>query len=149
MSNINNKGENMDKATQEAIDKFKAIVFKDYERFQLGMSKSMNKDLIEKHPEQLAQVTKRALERIQEFKDKFKMEETKFYYKFISDGGVHTFIVKEDGVIRHKVWKKGDILKPAGYRTPALNKPRGNIFGEYKVQWTGPLYLKGPKYFTM
>ena len=39
--------------------------------------------------------------------------------------------------------------KPAGYRTPALNKPRGNIFGEYKVRWTGPLYLKGPKYFTM
>ena len=129
----------MDKTTQVAIDKFKAIVFKDYEGFQLGMQKS----IIGKYPSEKETYVKMAMDRVQEFKDKFKMEETKFYYKFISDGGVHTFIVKEDGVIRHKVWKKGDILKPAGYRTPALNKPRGNIFGEYKVRWTGPLYLKG------
>ena len=38
--------------------------------------------------------------------------------------------------------KEGDLLKSAGWSTPALNAPRGNIFMEdYKVQWTGPNYL--------
>ena len=79
-------------------------------------------------------------------KNGFSMNQTKYYYKFISDGGVHSFIVKEDKEIRRKAWKKGDILMPAGFNTPALNKPRGNIFGEYKVKWTGPLYLRGFSY---
>ena len=39
-------------------------------------------------------------------------------------------------------FKEGDLLKAAGWKTPALNAPRGNIFDEnYKVQWTGPNYL--------
>ena len=39
-------------------------------------------------------------------------------------------------------FKEGDLLKSAGWKTPALNAPRGNIFDEnYKVQWTGPNYL--------
>ena len=39
-------------------------------------------------------------------------------------------------------FKEGDLLKSAGWKTPALNAPRGNIFMEdYKVQWTGPNYL--------
>ena len=30
----------------------------------------------------------------------------------------------------------------AGWKTPALNKSRGNIFSDdYNVQWTGPNYL--------
>ena len=49
------------------------------------------------------------------------------------------FIVKED----FKHFKKGDILKAAGYNAPALNQPRGNVLtGNYPIQWTGPLYLK-------
>ena len=48
-------------------------------------------------------------------------------------------IVKED----FKHFKKGDILKAAGYNAPALNSPRGNVLnGNYPIQWTGPLYLK-------
>ena len=39
-------------------------------------------------------------------------------------------------------FKEGDLLKSAGWKTPALNAPRGNIFMEdYRVQWTGPNYL--------
>ncbi len=39
-------------------------------------------------------------------------------------------------------FKEGDLLKSAGWKTPALNAPRGNIFDDnYKVNWTGPEYL--------
>ena len=69
------------------------------------------------------------------------------WYKVITNdkGGhrsVHSFIVKEDMTdTKGKDWKKGDILKASGWQAPALNKPRGNIFGDYKVAWTGALYL--------
>ena len=63
----------------------------------------------------------------------------KKYIKVVRDRGVFAFIVKED----FKHFKKGDILKPAGYNAPALNQPRGNALnGNYPIQWTGPLYLK-------
>ena len=39
----------------------------------------------------------------------------------------------------HKV---GDILKPASWKAPAMNAPRGNVFEEGSpMNWTGPLYL--------
>ena len=63
----------------------------------------------------------------------------KKYIKVVRDRGVFAFIVKED----FKHFNKGDILKPAGYNSPALNQPRGNVLtGNYPIQWTGPLYLK-------
>jgi hypothetical protein len=40
-------------------------------------------------------------------------------------------------------FKVGDILKAAGYRAPALNRARGNIFESYSVAWTGPHYIAG------
>ena len=127
------------KHMQEAIKTFKEKVFKDYESFQYGM---WRKD-IEKKPNLKDHYNSIASDSIKDFKDKFTMIETKYYYKFLSDKAVHSFIVKEDTVIRNKEWKKGDLLKPAGFVQPALNKPRGNILGDYKVQWTGPLYLRG------
>ena len=70
---------------------------------------------------------------------KTKIYPGKKYIKVVQENGVFAFIVKED----FKYFKKGDILKPAGYNAPALNSPRGNVLtGNYNIQWTGPLYLK-------
>ena len=72
------------------------------------------------------------------FEDSFEVREGKKYIKLVRGGGVWGFIVKEDG----PKFKKGDILKAAGFNAPATNAARGNIIdGGYTVQWTGPLYL--------
>ena len=67
------------------------------------------------------------------------------YIKIITgkNGGnrsVWGFIVNTDF---DKKFKKGDLLKAAGWATPARNAARGNILdGGYVINWTGPLYLK-------
>lgn len=62
------------------------------------------------------------------------------YIKIIRDKSVWGFIVNTEN---DKKFKYGDILMAAGYNAPARNYARGNVFdGGYKVQWTGPLYLK-------
>ena len=49
--------------------------------------------------------------------------------------GVWGFVVNTDN---DKKFKKGDILKAAGYAAPARNFARGNIIeGGYTVAWTG------------
>ena len=72
------------------------------------------------------------------FEDSFTIKQGKKYIKIIRDNGVWGFIVKEDG----PKFKKGDILKAAGWNAPATNAARGNIFEEFSVAWTGPHYLK-------
>ena len=73
------------------------------------------------------------------YDSKTKVMPGKKYIKVVQDTGVFCFIAKED----FKHFKKGDILKAAGYNAPALNSARGNILsGNYAIQWTGPLYLK-------
>ena len=64
----------------------------------------------------------------------------KKYIKITEEGnGVKAFIVAVDN---DKKFRKGDILKPAGWAAPARNKSRGNILdGGYPINWTGPLYL--------
>ena len=53
-------------------------------------------------------------------------------------GSVWAFIVKEDD----GKFKKGDILKAAGWNAPAKNSPRGNVLdGGFNINWTGALYL--------
>ena len=67
-----------------------------------------------------------------------KVSQGKKYIKVVRENGVFAFIVKED----FKHFKKGEILKPAGYNAPALNSARGNVLtGNYMIQWTGPLYM--------
>ena len=58
---------------------------------------------------------------------------------FTEGGSVWGFVVNTEN---DKKFKKGDILKAAGYAAPARNKARGNIVdGGYTINWTGPLYL--------
>src|SRR5210317_83262 len=78
-------------------------------------------------------------EQLDKWDDSITIKEGQKYTKVIRENGVFCFIVKED----FKHFKKGDILKAAGFNAPALNSPRGNVLtGNYPIQWTGPLYLK-------
>jgi hypothetical protein len=73
------------------------------------------------------------------FEAGLKVVETQLYYKVIKEGsGVHSFIVKEDGL----KFKKGDILKAATFKAPAKNQARGNLFTGYRIRWTGAEYLR-------
>ena len=85
------------------------------------------------------ELTGYSLEQTGKWDSNTKVSHGKKYIKVVQENGVFCFIVKED----FKHFKKGDILKAAGYNAPALNQPRGNVLtGNYPIQWTGPLYLK-------
>tara|TARA_Y100000817_G_scaffold309781_1_gene299443 strand:- start:421 stop:777 length:357 start_codon:yes stop_codon:yes gene_type:complete len=75
-----------------------------------------------------------------EYAENFTITHGKKYIKIVrKGGGVMAFVV---GVDNDKKFKKGDILKPAGWAAPARNAARGNILeGNYAINWTGPLYL--------
>ena len=78
-------------------------------------------------------------EQVELWDSKTKVSQGKKCIKIVQDTGVFCFIAKED----FKHFKKGDILKAAGFNAPALNSPRGNVLtGNYAIQWTCPLYLK-------
>ena len=77
---------------------------------------------------------------IAEFNEKITYKVGTKYIKVFTEGGsVWGFVVNTD---KDKKFRKGDILKAAGYAAPARNKARGNILdGGYTINWTGPLYL--------
>ena len=60
------------------------------------------------------------------------------YLKIVAGNSVWGFIN-----LTNPKFKEGDILKAAGWRTPALNQARGNLFEDYSVAWTGPHYISG------
>ena len=82
----------------------------------------------------------------QRFNDGLGYKVGKKYIKILRDNGgypmssVWGFVVNVDNDPK---FKKGDILYPAGWATPARNQARGNIIeGNFDwVQWTGPAYL--------
>lgn len=77
---------------------------------------------------------------IEEFNNGLTINVGSKYIKVISNNSVWGFVVNTEN---DKKFKNGDILKAAGWNAPARNAARGNIFeGGYKIQWTGPLYLK-------
>ena len=74
-----------------------------------------------------------------EYADTYDIRYGKKYIKIVCKDSVAAFVV---GVDNDKVFKKGDILKPAGWSAPATNSARGNVLdGMYEINWTGPLYL--------
>jgi hypothetical protein len=76
---------------------------------------------------------------IDEFNDGLRFEEGRKYIKVLTGNSVWGFVVAVDD---DKKFRKGDILKAAGYNAPARNAPRGNILdGGYSIRWTGPNYL--------
>ena len=86
----------------------------------------------------LKELTGYSLEQTNKWDSNTRIFNGKKYIKVVQENGVFCFIVKED----FKHFKKGDILKPAGYNAPALNSARGNVLtGNYMIQWTGPLYM--------
>ena len=75
---------------------------------------------------------------LKEYDSKTRVDICRKFIKVVQENTVFAFIVKEDT----DKFKKGDILKPAGYRAPAKNSARGNVLsGNYYIQWTGPLYM--------
>ena len=78
-------------------------------------------------------------DQVAKFDDLVQVKEGTKYTKIIRENSVWGFIVATDN---DKKFKKGDILKAAGWNSPARNAARGNIFEDYTINWTGPLYLK-------
>ena len=112
---------------QQQIEKLIDDIVNDYAVWQDRCAKG----------EQKTQVQKDMFER---FKSRISFKEGNKYIKIFTEGGsVWGFIVNTD---KDKKFRKGDILKAAGYNAPARNAARGNILdGGYCIQWTGPLYL--------
>ena len=89
----------------------------------------------------------------QEFKEGIGYEVGQKYLRLVSDrrasATVWGFISMKDFKVKSKrktgpdylTFKEGDLLKASGWKKPALNSPRGNIFENYSVAWTGPHYL--------
>ena len=85
------------------------------------------------------ELTDYAKERVDNWDKDWDYKVGQKYIKVTRDRGVFGFVMMQD----YKHFKRGDILKAAGYNKPALNAPRGNVLeGNYHIQWTGPLYLK-------
>ena len=74
-----------------------------------------------------------------EFAEGFVVKTGKKYIKILSGTSAWGFVVNTDD---DKLFKKGDLLKCAGWAKPARNKPRGNVLeGGFPINWTGPVYL--------
>ena len=121
MITVNTTAKNLEEGIKIMMDCAK----KDYERMSTSNGKK--------------ELTGYSKEQVDKWDSLIKVSQGKKYIKVVRENGVFAFIVKED----FKHFKKGDILKPAGYNAPALNSARGNVLtGNYAIQWTGPLYLK-------
>lgn len=76
------------------------------------------------------------LKMMEEYENGIDFKEGKKYIKVLQNRSAWGFIVATDD---DKMFKKGDILKAAGYSSPARNFARGNVFNleNTTVLWTG------------
>lgn len=75
---------------------------------------------------------------VSDFERQCDVVEGRKYTKIVHNRSVWGFVVATD---YDSKFHRGDILKAASYNAPARNAARGNIFEDYVVNWTGPLYL--------
>ena len=74
-----------------------------------------------------------------EFEEGWVIKTGPKYTKILNKNACWGFVVNTDN---DKKFKKGDLLKAAGYNAPARNAARGNVLeGDFTIRWTGPLYL--------
>lgn len=72
----------------------------------------------------------------------FTYKQGKKFIKIIQNSSVWGFVSMVDGLHKGSYIKKGDLLKAAGWRTPARHS-RGNILdGTAAYSMYGPVYLK-------
>ena len=77
------------------------------------------------------------------FKEEWVIKKGSKYIKIMTNGGGSAwgFVVNTDN---DKKFKKGTLLKCAGWSAPERNGSRGNVLeGGFPINWTGPLYLIG------
>lgn len=122
------------------LEQLKTKMVESYRKFNYGMRDNKKSSTFKGLPDSYYE------ERIQQFADgiTFKMGKKYLAVRLTNDRGYQSawgFIN-----VGNPKFKEGDILKAAGYGTPALNKARGNLFEDYEVSWTGPHYLVGVKY---
>jgi len=110
----------------DAIKKLLATILDDYVQYQ-------DRSNVDEKIRQI-QMKMRA-----EFENSLSFKEGKKYIKIIKDGSVWGFVVNTTD---DKKFRYGDILKAASWSAPVKNGSRGNVFEDYEVQWTGPLYLR-------
>ena len=112
------------------IGRMKSAMIADYKLFMPPSESDIGQDNLGFGP---------AAKMNEKYANSFEVKYGRKYIKILSNRSVTAFIVGTDN---DKKFKKGDILKPAGYAAPARNAARGNIFdGGYNICWTGPLYL--------
>ena len=73
----------------------------------------------------------------EEFQKSVRFEQGSKYIKVIAGTSVHSFICLKD----NGKFKKGDILKAAGWSSPARNFARGNVIAKQfgQTRWTGAM----------
>ena len=107
-----------------------------------NLIKAANADYCDRSYKEDGKISDHVLKMQEEFKNGWTIKEGKKYigiYKTLgSQQSIWGGVVKEDG----GKFKKGDILKAAGYGKYAMNAPRGNVLeGNFSVSWTGANYL--------
>ena len=120
-------------------------VTKQFTNIQDGIKnliKAANADYCDRSYREDGTISDHVLKMQEEFKNGWTIKDGKKYigiYKTLgSQQSIWGGVVKEDG----GRFKKGDILKAAGYGKYAMNAPRGNVLeGNFSVSWTGANYL--------
>ena len=81
-------------------------------------------------------------DRVNEFRNRLKINSGRKFDKVIEKGRVWGFIAKTDGVLKGVPYNVGDVFKAAGWSAPAKWQ-RGSIFDTNTdwYSWTGPNYL--------